>query len=126
MEPARVVVLDSGVLLTQGVAARLRQEGLDVAVVQADGVDLVASLRALRPTAIVVDSAQIAPAVLIARIAADCPGISVVGLDLRSPNVEVLHRQLLKAPTIRALVASISGAPCPDAGDAPGQEGVEG
>ena len=126
MEPARVVVLDSGVLLTQGLAARLRQEGLDVEVMSPGDDDLIASLRSLRPRAVVVDSAQIEPAVLIARIAADCPGISVVGLNLRSPNVEVLHRQLLKAPTIRALVASISGAPCPDAGDAPGHEGVEG
>jgi hypothetical protein len=109
-----VVVLDSGVLLTQGVAARLRQEGLDVAVVTPGGDDdLAASLRSLRPQAVVVDSSQIDPAGLIARIFADCPGIAVVGLNLRSPNVEVLHRQLLKAPTIRGLVASISGAPCP-------------
>lgn len=105
---ARVAVLLSGSVFLDGVAARLRQEGMAVTVIPATTPDPVQSLEAVQPEAVVIESADPDRSALIGQILQALP-TTVLCLDIRKDDLCIRTSRRVTGATTENLAAAIRG-----------------
>lgn len=109
----RVAVLSNRSLFATGAAARLRQLPERFEIIEMDPKDpeVLEKLAALSPTAVIVDSEddELAQRVPLSRLLSSLPNLTIIRLDPKSDQIQVVTSKQRRAGTTEDLVQALRG-----------------
>lgn len=109
----RVAVLSNRSLFARGTAARLRQLPEHFEIIEMDPMDpeVLDKIADLEPTAVIVDAEddELAQRVPLSQLLSSLPRLTIIRLDPKSDQIQVVTSEQRRAGTMEDLVQALGG-----------------